>query len=175
LNIILTASGALPSITNGAADVAQSETSSNKQNDCFVDFAAGLQSYAEWQLVEPFGTWAGSFSFHVYWTTTSSSTNSVVFGLAARAFSPGDSIDSAYGSAVEVTSANGGANVENVAGPAWPMSGTVAIAGWNPTAIDGYPSQRLKFRLYRLGSGSDNLAAIARVSAVRAVAFGTQY
>ncbi len=176
MNIILTASGALPSVTNGAMDVAQSETPTNRQNDAFVDFAAGVQSFCEWSLVAPFFYGGDPLTFNVYWTTTSSSTNAVVWGLQARAFSPGDAIDSPYGTAIEVTSPNTGANQEVVsATPTQPNALTVAgISSAHEPGIANslVTCQRMKFRLYRLGSGADTLAATARVSMVRLLMAG---
>jgi hypothetical protein len=176
LNIILTASGALPSITSGAADVAQAETATNRQNDAFVDFATGVQSFAEWGLVMPFG-WNGTgLLANVYWTTTSASTASVVWGVQLRAYTAGDALDSAYGSAIETTSANGGANLENVSATT-PQSTPITIAGANyaHTTLGGgslVAPQRLKVRVYRLGSGADTLAATARLSMVRLLESG---
>jgi hypothetical protein len=187
MSIILTAAGALPSLTNGAADIAQSETSTNKQNDAFIDFAAGTTSYAEWSVLAPDLLLNNRAFFNVFWTTTSASTNSVVFGLQARAFSASDPIDSAYGTAVEVTDANRGANLMNISATAPPATGGapiftapfVVISNFDATiaptspghGLTMLPPQLLKFRLYRLGSGADTLAATARVSMVR-VCFG---
>jgi hypothetical protein len=157
--------GAILSVTSGASAIAQAETSTYKQNDLFVDFAASVQTFAEWCLVLPSTYMGGGFLATFYWTTASASGNSVVWGIQAKAYSAGDAIDSAYGSTIEVTSANGGANKENVTA----NTSLVAIAGAASTgsgASSAIP-QRCKFRVYRLGSGADNLAATARLSAVR--------
>ena len=76
----------------------------------------------------------------------------MVWGCQGRAYAPGDALDQAFGAAVEVTSANGGTNVVNVSA----ATTSITLAG-APTA-----GQHAQFRIYRLGSGADTLAATAR-------------
>jgi hypothetical protein len=99
----------------------------------------------------------GTVTAVFYWLSTSASTNSVVWGLAGRSYGDNEAIDQAYGTAVEVTDANNAANTVNISA----ATAAITLAG-TPAA-----SEYVQFRAYRLGSGSDTLAATARLISVR--------
>jgi hypothetical protein len=75
-----------------------------------------------------------------------------VWGIQARAYADTNALDQAFGIAIEVTDANNGAGEVNISA----ATAAVTIAG-APAA-----GQHVQFRVYRLGSGADNLAATAR-------------
>ena len=76
-----------------------------------------------------------------------------MWGCQARAYTDSDALDQAFGAAVEVTDANNAQNDVNISD----ATGAITIAG-APAA-----GQMLQVKVYRLGSGADNLAATAKL------------
>jgi hypothetical protein len=100
----------------------------------------------------------GTITAIFYWLAPSASTNSVVWGLAARAFNDSDPIDQAFGTAQEVTDANNALDDVNISG----ATTAITIAG-SPAA-----GSYVQFRAYRNpANGSDTLAATAELLAIR--------
>lgn len=155
--LVLTAAGGWSSTTNGASAIVQNESTTNKVNYFTVDFAQSVQSYFEWDFALPSDYNGGNLTAVFYWLAPSASTNSVVWGIAGRAFGDNTDIDAAFGTAVEVTDANNGNNKVNISA----TTAAIALAG-SPAA-----NQHCQIRVYRLGSGSDNLAAMARLLEVK--------
>lgn len=155
--IVLTAAGAWMPVTSPASAISQVESTTNKVNYFVVDFLQSVKTYCEWGLALPSNYNGGTITATFEWTAVSASTNSVVWGLAGVAYGDNAAIDAAYGTAIEVTDANNATGVVNISG----ATANITIAG-TPTA-----GQYVQFRAYRLGSGADNLAATARLLAVR--------
>lgn len=144
------------SLTNGAQSTQQIETTPGNNNKYVVNFDPGAQTFFEWEDVLP-GDFSGTTcTFRAYWYTTSASGNSVVWGVSVVAVADGQSNDVAYAAGVEVTDANTGANQENIS----TLSAAVTITG-SPGA-----GAKIYIRVYRLGSGSDTLAAVARLESL---------
>lgn len=146
------ASGTL-STTDGATSGTKIELATNKQNlNNYPSFPNGAKKYIEWECMMPDDWDGGPFTAQYFWTANSTSTNSVVWGMAACCYADNDALDRAWGTAVEVTDANGSAvyteRVSAVSAPITP-AGTPAAG------------QSIHFRAYRLGSGADNLAVAA--------------
>ena len=148
----LSGRGALASLTNGFTAGTQFEQATNKQNFLLPSFPAAAQRYGEWEMALPSDYGSGTITYQAYWLANSTSTNSVVWGLQGCAYAATDTIDQAWGTAVETTSANQSTayklNISSV-------SSAVTLSG-SPAA-----NQLVKWRCYRLGSGSDNLAVAA--------------
>lgn len=155
--MIATAAAVWQSITSGASAISQIETTTNKVNTFVADFLQSVQSYVEFDLPLPADYNGGTVTAVIYWMANSASTNSVVWGLQGRAYADGNALDQAFGTAQEVTDANNGTNDVNISA----ATAAITLAG-APAA-----GQHAQFRLYRLGSGSDNLAATARFLEVR--------
>lgn len=155
INIL--AGGIFLALSNGASQTQQYVSGTNFVDAFFVDFAASTQSYIVIGMPMPADWDGGTVYFVPYWQANSSSTNSVVIGLQARAWADGDTYDQAYGTAQEVTDANHGMYVMNIGAPSSP----VTIAG------SASPGAWVQWRIYRLGSGSDNLAATLRLMGLR--------
>ena len=144
--------GGWPSVTSGAAYPVQTETGTNKVNYFSTSFAQSGQNYQEFGIVMPSDYDGGTVTAIFEWTTTSSSTNSVVWQIAGLSYPDNTAIDTVYGSNATVTDANNAANVVNKTG----ATGACTLGG-TPAA-----SQFTQFRIGRNGgSGSDNLAATA--------------
>jgi hypothetical protein len=100
----------------------------------------------------------GTITAIFYWLAPSASTNSVVWGIAARAFNDSDPIDQAFGTAQEVTDANGGTDDVNISA----ATSAITLAG-TPAA-----GSFVQFRAYRNGAaGADTLVALAELLAIR--------
>lgn len=156
-NLTLTGAGAWSSMTNGASAISQVESTTNKVNYFVVDFLTAVQSYVEWQVPLPADYNGGTITAVFYWTAASASTNSVVWGISATAFGDNVAIDTAFSAGVEVTDANNATGVVNISA----STAAITIAG-TPLA-----NKHCQFRVYRLGSGADNLAATARLLEVK--------
>jgi hypothetical protein len=128
-----------------------------------LDFAQSVQSYVEWYVIMPSNWDASTITAKFHWTSTSTSTNSVVWGLAGRAHGNDDTLDQAFGMAVEATDANTATASQLHISAA---TAAITVAG-SPAA-----SQGVCFRAYRLGSGADNLAATANLLAID-ITYGT--
>jgi hypothetical protein len=151
---IVLSAGGWPSITNGCTGPTQEELTTNKINLLTLDFASATQSYAEYTVFMPTTYTGGTITARFVWTSNSTSTNSVVWGIAARAYGDNVTLDQAFGTAIEVTDTN-----TSTANQVHISSSTTAVT------LAGSPAanQMVQFRVYRLGSGADNLAATANL------------
>ena len=156
--IILTAGGAVPSLTSGC-EPADVEMTTNKQVVSSLDFDPDTVEYAQWSLVLPDDYDGGTMTAKFYWTANSTSTNSVVWGIQGVAYGDGSSIDTTWGTAVKVTDANGSTAYQlriTSETSAMTISGT-------PTGGKG-----VLFRAYRDATdASDTLASDAKLLFIR--------
>jgi hypothetical protein len=100
----------------------------------------------------------GTITAVFYWAAGTASTNSVRWGLAARAYADGDVLDAAFGTQQQVTDANQANDDVNIsaATPAITIGGTPAAGNF------------VQFRANRNpADGADNLAATAELLAIR--------
>ncbi len=142
-------------LTNGAVDVAQIETTTNKVNYFVVDFAAGAQTSFSWQFaLEDYN--AGTFNAIPFWTTDSASLNDVEWAFDGLFYSDGDPMDSVFGTAVNVVDTNTGSKQMNNGA----LSGAITLAGV------AAKRKMIIFRASRVGTGLDTLAATARLVGV---------
>jgi len=155
--LLFGASGVL-STTDGASTPTKVEMATNKQNLFYPSFPTALKKYIEWDFVMPDDYNGGTITAEFFWTANSASTNSVVWGIQARAYADNDAIDGTWGTAIEVTDANGSAAYTDRKSAA---TAAITIAN-SPLA-----GKSVRFRAYRLGSGSDNLAVAALLKLVR--------
>lgn len=157
-SIDLDATEATPTTTSGCGALTQVESTTNKVNYRTLPFVNGSKTYASWQLTMP-SDWDGSaLTFGAVWTTASAGAGNVTWGAQAIVLSDGDAIDTAFGTAAEITDANGGAGVLN-----HPAHATVTPSG---VAAGG---KQLIFRVYRLGTSTDTLAATANLLGIHLV------
>mgnify|MGYP007070565726 FL=1 len=100
----------------------------------------------------------GTVTAVFYWLALSASTNSVVWGLAGGAFGDNVAIDTAFGTAQEVTDPNHASGTVNITA----ATAAITLAG-TPAA-----SQHVQFRAYRDSSNvGDDLAATANLLEIR--------
>lgn len=150
------ASGMFGATTNGAA-TGQIETTTNKVNAKVLDFDQSTEEYGCLNIPAPDFWDLGTVTFQFHWTAASGS-GDVIFGAQGLARSNDDALDTAYGTAQEVTDTLIATGDEHV------TSATSAIT------IAGTPAKgdQLYFRIYRkAANGSDTLSADARLIGVR--------
>jgi hypothetical protein len=144
--------------TNGA-DAQQVETTATRPDMKVLDFDASTDEFAQFSVAFPKSWNEGTITYQVYWTPGSTNTGDCIFGLQGVACADNDTIDVAYGTAVNVTDAGIG-TVEDQQITA--ESGAVTIAG-SPAA-----GELTYFQLFRdANAGGDTFSADARVLGVR--------
>lgn len=148
----------IASTTNGATSPTKTEMATNKQNLNDWTFPTGVQRYIEVAHPLPSDYNGGTLTAKFFWTANSSSTNSVVWGIQGRAYADNDAIDASWGTAQEVTDANGSSAYTQRISVA---TSALTLAG-SPAA-----GQMVRWRIYRLGSGADNLAVSALLDSVQ--------
>ena len=143
--------------TNGA-DAQQVETTATRPDMKVLDFDASTAEYSQFSVGFPKSWNAGTVTYQVYWTPSSTNTGDCIFGLQGVSCGDSDTIDVAYGTGVEVTDAGIG-TVEDQ--QITSESGAVTISN----AGDG---EQTYFQLYRdAADGSDTFTGDARVLGIR--------
>ena len=152
------ASAMYASTTNGAAP-AQVETTALRPDMKVMDFADSADDHAQFSVAFPKSWNEGTITYQCFWTPSTTNTGDCIFGLQGVACGDSDTIDVAYGTAVNVTDAGIG-TVEDQQVSA--ESSAVTIAG--SPAVD----QQTYFQLYRdANAGGDTFSADARVLGVK--------
>ena len=144
--------------TNGA-DAQQVETTATRPDMKVLDFDAGTDEFAQFSVAMPKSWNEGTITYQVYWTPGSTNTGDCIFGLQAVACADNDTIDVAYGTAVNVTDAGIGTVEDQQISS---ESGAVTVAG-SPAA-----GELTYFQLFRdANAGGDTFSADARVLGVK--------
>lgn len=158
--IYIPAAALFGATTNGAAS-GQIETTTNKVNAKVLDFDASTEEYACINLPSPDYWDLGTVTTQFHWTAASGS-GDVIWGAQGLARSNDDALDTAYGTAQEVTDTLITANDEHI------TSATSSIT------IGGTPAKgdQLYLRIYRKAADAgDTLAVDARLLGI-SVKFG---
>ncbi len=144
--------------TNGA-DAQQVETTATRPDMKVLDFDKDTDEFAQFSVAFPKSWNEGTVTYQVYWTPGSTNTGDCIFGLQGVACADNDTIDVAYGTAVNVTDAGIGTLEDQQISS---ESGAVTIAG-SPAA-----GEITYFQLFRdANAGGDTFTADARVIGVR--------
>lgn len=154
--LYLSAAGMWPSTTSGMADNTKVESATNKQNLYFLDASdSSSKLYCEATIGMPSDWDGGTVTAQFIWLANSTSTNAVVWGLQGRSYGDAETLDQAFGTAQEVSDANGStANQVRISS----ATSAITLAG-TPAA-----GELVHFRAYRdSANGSDTLAATARL------------
>ena len=146
------------SSTNGA-DAEQVETTATRPDMKVFDFDASTKQYTQFTVAMPKSWNEGTLTYQVYWAPSTTNTGNCIFGLQAVACADGDTIDVAFGTAIEVTDAGIG-TVEDQ--QITSESSAMTVAG-SPAA-----GEQTYFQLYRdAADGSDTFTGEARVLGVK--------
>jgi len=145
--------------TTNPADAQQVETTATRPDMKVLDFDAGTDEFAQFSVAFPKSWNEGTITYQVYWTPASTNTGDCIFGLQGVSCGDSDTIDIAYGTAVNITDAGIG-TVEDQQVSA--VSSAVTIAG--SPAVD----QLTYFQLFRdANAGGDTFSADARVLGIK--------
>ena len=151
-------SSAMYGATTNGADPQQVETTATRPDMKVLDFDASTAEYSQFSIGFPKSWNAGTVTYQVYWTPSSTNTGDCIFGLQGVSCGDSDTIDVAFGTGVEVTDAGIG-TVEDQ--QITSESGAVTITN----AADG---EQTYFQLYRdAADGSDTFTGDARVLGIR--------
>ena len=144
--------------TNGA-DSQTVETTATRPDLKLLDFDASTKEYAQFAIAMPKSWNLGTVTFQVFWSPGNTNTGNCIWGLQGVGVPDDGTADVAFGSAVEVTDAGGGA-VEDVL-----VSGTSGAI-----TIDGTPADEdyTFFQIYRdAADGSDTFTGDARLLGIK--------
>jgi len=145
--------------TTNPADAEQVETTATRPDMKVFDFDAGTKQYTQFSIAMPKSWNESTLTYQVYWAPSSTNTGDCIFGLQGVACADGDTIDVAYGTAIEVTDAGIG-TVEDQ--QITSESSAMTVAG-SPAA-----GEQTYFQLYRdAADGSDTFTGEARVLGVK--------
>jgi len=145
--------------TTNAADSALVETTATRPDLNVFDFDASTQQYTQFTIAMPKSWNEGTLTYQVYWSPSSTNTGNCIFGLQGVACADGDTIDVAFGTAIEVTDAGIG-TVEDQQITA--ESSAMTVAG-SPAA-----GEQTYFQLFRKAAdGGDTFTGESRVLGVK--------
>ena len=145
--------------TTNPAEAVQVETTAVRPDMKVLDFDAATDEFAQFSVAFPKSWNEGTVTYQVYWTPSNTDTGNCIFGLQGVAVGDGDTIDVAYGTAVNITDAGIG-TIEDQQVSA--VSTAVTIAG--SPAVD----QQTYFQLFRdANAGTDTFTGDARVLGIK--------
>jgi hypothetical protein len=152
-------SSAMYGATTNPADAQQVETTAVRPDMKVLDFDPDTDEFAQFSVAFPKSWNEGTVTYQVYWTPSNTDTGDCIFGLQGVAIGDGDTIDVAYGTAVDVTDAGIGTIKDQQVSA---VSSAVTIAG--SPAVD----QQTYFQLYRdANAGGDTFTGDARVLGIK--------
>jgi len=145
--------------TTNPADAAQVETTATRPDLKVFDFDASTKQFTQFTVAMPKSWNEGTLTYQVYWSPSTTNTGNAIFGLQAVACADNDTIDVAYGTAVNVTDAGIG-TVEDQ--QITDESSAMTVAG-SPAA-----GEQTYFQLFRdAADGSDTFTGECRVLGVK--------
>jgi len=155
--IVLTAGGGSPLTTAGCEPPEKIEAASNDINYWVLGYDTSTEEHAFWNIQMPDSYDGGVLNATFVWTNTGgSSSQTVVWGIAGRAFTDNDAIDQALGTEVTVSDtwiAQGDVHISSVSGDIT-LSGSPAGGQW----VNMVVARKV---------GSDNMSGDARLLSVK--------
>ena len=155
--MILTAAGATPTTTIGAADPAVIEAGTNDIDYYVVDFDTSSEERCFWNIAMPGSYNGGTVTATFYWTNAGGgSGETVVWGIKALALNNDEAIDQAYGT--EITTSD-----------TWIAQNDVHISPTSSAITIGGSPAGDEYVVFNVGRkvASDDLSGDARLIAVR--------
>jgi len=150
---------AMYAATTNGADGKQVETTATRPDMKVFDFDASTKQYTQFTIAMPKSWNEGTLTYQVYWAPSTTNTGNAIFGLQGVACADSDTIDVAFGTAIEVTDAGIG-TVEDQQITA--ESSAMTVAG-SPAA-----GEQTYFQLYRdAADGSDTFTGECRVLGIK--------
>ncbi len=147
-----------PTVSAGCAAITDVETTADRPDMQVLDFDASTEEHAQFQIAFPKSWNASTITYRVFWTSTATDTDAVVWTLEGVSVGDDATIDVAYGTGVAVTDNNISAAEDCLVSA---TSGNVTIAGAADDKIT-------YFRIWRdADNGSDTMAEDARLIGVQ--------
>jgi hypothetical protein len=150
---------AMYATTTAGAAAAQIETTALRPDMKVMDFADTADDHAQFSVAFPKSWNEGTITYQCFWTPSTTNTGDCIFGLQGVACGDSDTIDAAFGTAVNITDAGIG-TVEDQQVSA--ESSAVTIAG--SPAVD----QQTYFQIFRdANAGADTYTGVARLLGIK--------
>jgi len=145
--------------TTNPADAAQVETTATRPDLKVFDFDASTKQYTQFTVAMPKSWNEGTITYQAYWSPSTTNTGNAIFGLQAVACADNDTIDVAYGTAINITDAGiGTVEDQQITGE----SSAVTVAG-SPAA-----GEQTYFQFFRdAADGSDTFTGECRVLGIK--------
>jgi hypothetical protein len=93
----------MPRLSSGCAAATIVESATNKRNREVLNFDGASRNYAQLEWSMPKSYSGGAILYRVHWECSGATSGNVIWGLQAASLADGESIDEAYGTAVELT------------------------------------------------------------------------
>ena len=150
---------AMYAATTNGADAEQIETTATRPDMKVFDFDASTKQYTQFTIAMPKSWNEGTITYQAYWTPSTTNTGNAIFGLQGVACADNDTIDVAFGTAINITDAGiGTVEDQQVTGE----SSAVTVAG-SPAA-----GEQTYFQFFRdAADGSDTFTGECRVLGIK--------
>ena len=150
---------AMYATTTAGAEAAQVETTALRPDMKVMDFADTADDHAQFSVAFPKSWNEGTITYQCFWTPSTTNTGDCIFGLQGVAVGDGDTIDAAFGTAVNITDAGIGTVEDQQVSS---ESTAVTIAG--SPAVD----QQTYFQIFRdANAGADTYTGVARLLGIK--------
>ena len=156
-NIWVPATAMTPSETNGCASITSVETTSGRPDLIVLDFDKTSDEFAHFSIAMPKSWNEGTITFQAYWTSSSTNTGTVAWGMSGVSVGDNDTIDVAYGTAVVATAKAHSGTAEDL---------NISAASGNLTVANAAADELAFFEIFRDVS-ADNHDADARLLGVK--------
>ena len=145
--------------TTNPADGALVETTATRPDLKVFDFDASTKQYTQFTIAMPKSWNEGTITYQAYWSPSTTNTGNAIFGLQGVACADNDTIDVAYGTAINITDAGiGTVEDQQITGE----SSAVTVAG-SPAA-----GEQTYFQFFRdAADGSDTFTGECRVLGIK--------
>jgi hypothetical protein len=158
VTIPVSASAMTPAATSGAGAVSSVETPTNKHNYRIMPFGYSTKSYGNFAFPLPAGYDGGTISAYIFWQSTGTTSNGVRWGIQGSSIGDNETLDPAWGTAVEIT--------DNATGTAYKNLKTSVMSA---ITLQGTPSggELASVQVYRDPThADDNLNEVVNLIAV---------
>jgi hypothetical protein len=150
---------AMYATTTAGAEAAQVETTALRPDMKVMDFADTADDHAQFSVAFPKSWNEGTITYQCFWTPSTTNTGNCIFGLQGVAVGDGDTIDVAFGTAINITDAGIGTVEDQQVSS---ESTAVTIAG--SPAVD----QQTYFQIFRdANAGTDTYTGVARLLGIK--------
>ena len=156
-NIWVPATAMTPSETNGCASITSVETTSGRPDLIVLDFDKTSDEFAHFSIAMPKSWNEGTITFQAYWTSSSTNTGTVAWGMSGVSVGDNDTIDVAYGTAVVATAKAHSGTAEDL---------NISAASGNLTVANAAADELAFFEIFRDVS-ADNHDSDARLLGVK--------